>query len=117
MKKTTRKTISTVSREQVQPRMVQKNNLDTFLRVLGGFLLLALAGAGYALYLRLYCEMPHHTWKNHLLQWWPFVSAIGALVFVLRTTKTDTAFAEFGLIGTMSVAMPVGYVLGRLLFF
>lgn len=98
----------------VNPAVTRRNN---FMLVLGCFIMLMLAGAGYALYLSSYCTMDHSGWRNHLLQWWPFVTAIGALVVGLRRVKTDTAFAEFGLIGVFAAAMPIGYVLGRLLFF
>lgn len=120
-RQTKRKVLSTVARPVVEPARMQvplrRRNINTFALALGCFLALLVAGIGYALYLRMYCDMPHHGWKNHLLQWWPFVSAIGALVFGVRKIKTDTAFAEFGLMGCMAVAMPCGYVLGRMLFF
>jgi len=120
--KRNRKTLSRTRTMACEPtvftqRVKTPRDWNPFLIALGCFVLLVLAGMGYALYLRLYCEMDHSTWKNHLLQWWPFVSAVGALVFGLRRIQTDTAFAEFGLIGLFAVGMPVGYVLGRLLFF
>ena len=119
-RKNGRKRMSVINSSMVESRSVitpQKRDLNEFLLVLGCFLLLMLAGMGYALYLRLYCGMEHSTLRAHLLQWGPFITAVGALVFGLRRVKTDTKFAEFGLVGVFSVAMPVGYVLGRLLFF
>lgn len=112
-----RRQVRVVRVETPRKVVTRESNLDKFLKITGCFLLLVIAGIGYALYLAEYCEMDHGTLRAHLLQWWPFCSALAGLVLGLRRVRTDTVYAEIGLIGIMTVAMPVGYVLGRLLFF
>ena len=85
--------------------------------IIGSVVVLATAGAGYAFYLSIYCGSDHSGWQLHLYQWWPFLTALAAVFYPLRRIHTDTGFAEFGLIGVLAVAMPMGYVIGRYFFF
>lgn len=70
--------------------------------------------ANYQLFLE--DKNPMSTLKSHLMQWVPILTAAIAFFIAGYLHKEDTIFANFGIIGSIFIIAPIGYVLGRKLF-